>query len=70
MYGRLRIAPNRAAADSSSLVNGMGARASRPLSRACARRTLTLTLSHKGRGGPLTAVRAWFRLAYSCKPSE
>ena len=25
--------------------------------------TLTLALSHKGRGDPLTAIRAWFRVA-------
>ena len=28
-----------------------------PQSRACARRTLTLALSHKGRGDPLVAIR-------------
>ena len=34
----------------------LGARASRPRSRACARRTLTLALSHKGRGDPLAVI--------------
>ena len=33
-----------------------GARASRPQSRACARRTLILAFSHKGRRDPLAAV--------------
>jgi len=28
-----------------------------------ARDTLTLALSHEGRGDPLTAIRAWFRAA-------
>ena len=41
----------------------LGARASRPQSRACARRTLTLALSHKGRRDPLVAIRTWFRMA-------
>ena len=27
-----------------------------------ARDTLTLALSHKGRGDPLTAIRTWFRM--------
>ena len=30
-------------------------------SRACARRTLILAFSHKGRRDPLAAIRAWFR---------
>ena len=37
-----------------------GARASRPQSRACARRALTLALSHEGRGDPLAAIHARF----------
>ena len=36
----------------------LGARASRPQSRACARRTLILAFSHKGRRDPLAAIRA------------
>ena len=36
-------------------------------SRACARRTLTLALSHKGRGGdPLADIRTWFRADGFC----
>ena len=34
----------------------LGARASRPQSRAYARLTLTLALSHKGRGDPMAAI--------------
>ena len=41
----------------------LGARASRPQSRAVARRALTLALSHEGRGDPPASVRAWFRAA-------
>ena len=35
---------------------------SRAQSRACARLTLTLALSHQGRGDSLDSIRAWFRL--------
>ena len=44
-------------------VSRLGARASRPQSRACARRTLILAFSHKGRRDPLAAVCTWFRVA-------
>ena len=38
--------------------DALGARASRPHSRACARLTLILTFSHEGRRDPLTAIHA------------
>ena len=41
----------------------LGARASRPQSRAQARLTLTLALSRKGRGDPLATICTWFRMA-------
>ena len=41
----------------------LGARASRPQSRAYARRTLILAFSHKGRRDPLVAIHDWFRMA-------
>ena len=41
----------------------LGARASRPQSRAGARRTLILAFSRKGRRDPLTAICTWFRMA-------
>ena len=40
-----------------------GARGVPARAAALARGTLTLALSHEGRGDPLAAVRAWFRLA-------
>ena len=40
----------------------LGARASRPQSRACARRALILAFSHKGRRDPLAAICTWFRV--------
>ena len=35
----------------------------RPARNALARVTLTLALSHEGRGDPPASVRAWFRMA-------
>ena len=40
----------------------MGARASRPQSRAQARRARALAISHKGRGDPPAAICTWFRM--------
>ena len=48
----------------------MGARASRPQSRACARRSPILAFPRKGGRDPLASVWAWFRQTYPCKPMK